>query len=328
MDYEVLASQLMRALRGRRSQQAFSRRLGYTANVLYLWEKGRRFPTAGAFFESAQRSRSDARAELNRFLGVELAAPPESSAGVAACLHVLGAGRSVVDLARSVQADRTTVARWLKGETQPRLPELLCWVATTTQRLLEFVAVYADPAELGATATLQRALQAQRELAYTFPWSHAVLRALETREYLRCRSHQPGVLARLVGIPVEEEQRCLKLLAAAGQITRRRGSWRVNKVMSVDTRLDAEKNRSVKRHWAAVGLTRLEHPATAASSALFSYNLFAVSQRDLERIRELHIEYFERVRTIVAACREPERVVLMNQQLIALDEATPADPRV
>ena len=43
---ELAARQLLRALRGKRSQVAFSRRLGYRGNPIADWEAGRRTPTA------------------------------------------------------------------------------------------------------------------------------------------------------------------------------------------------------------------------------------------------------------------------------------------
>ena len=46
MDYETLAKELIRALRGKRSQVALSRRLRYGSNVVRTWEAGRRFPSA------------------------------------------------------------------------------------------------------------------------------------------------------------------------------------------------------------------------------------------------------------------------------------------
>ena len=41
-DVELLSRDLMRALRGERSQPAFSRGLGFRSNAAYLWEHGRR----------------------------------------------------------------------------------------------------------------------------------------------------------------------------------------------------------------------------------------------------------------------------------------------
>ena len=316
MNYESLSSELVRALRGRRSQQAFSRRLGYSANVLYTWEKGRRFPAAGMFFSAAQRVNIALVGKLEGFLGAALHNDPTSPAGVAELLTCSSAKRSSAELARAVGAHRTTIARWLDARAQPRLPELLRWIEATTQRLLEFVSIFADPSELASTAAAVRALAAQRVLAYDVPWSHAILRAIETHAYQSAARPLPGVLAAMVGMKPELEPALLSQLAAAGQIARRRGRWAVKDVLTVDTGVDSEKNWQLKRHWAQVALDRMG--ASPVAGAFFSYNLFAISGEDLERIRQLHVEYFERVRNIIAGCKSSERIVLINQQLVPL----------
>lgn len=43
-------SELLRAVRGKRSQRLLSKRLGYASNVLYRWETGRAWPAAEDFF--------------------------------------------------------------------------------------------------------------------------------------------------------------------------------------------------------------------------------------------------------------------------------------
>ena len=88
-------------------------------------------------------------------------------------------------------------------------------------------------------------------------------------------------------------------------------------MLTVDTRPNEEENRRLKLHWAAVGLQRLQ--AGAPQGALFSYNLFPIDARGFERIRRLHLEYYERMREIVAESSTADRVVLMNMQLVPLD---------
>jgi len=62
--YEVMAAELLRALRGRRSQVAFSRRLGYRSNVAHTWETGKRWPTAAVTLRAARRVGVDLDAGL------------------------------------------------------------------------------------------------------------------------------------------------------------------------------------------------------------------------------------------------------------------------
>ncbi len=54
----VAASQFLRAVRGKRSQVAFARRLGYRANPITDWENGRRYPTAAEAMEAVIESAS------------------------------------------------------------------------------------------------------------------------------------------------------------------------------------------------------------------------------------------------------------------------------
>jgi transcriptional regulator with XRE-family HTH domain len=319
MDHEALASELIRALRGTRSQGAINRRLGRTSNVAHAWERGSRSPSASDFFKLARASKVDVPRVLSEFAGAASFVRGSFDArSTAAWLEALAHGRPHAELARSIERDRNTVARWLRGASEPKLPDLLRFVDVTTQRLLDFVASFVDPNVLPTLRATWVDLQRQRRLAYDLPWAHAVLRALELDVYRRLTVHEPGFIARLIGIGGALEQQCLDALARAGQIRKRRGKWTLTRVLAVDTRDDPEGNLRLKRHWAQVGAARLERAALPPSSQ-YSYNLFAISHAGLEEIRQAHLQYYERVRTIVAECEAATRLVLVNVQLLPLD---------
>lgn len=63
---EAAAQQFLRALRGKRSQRAFARRLGYRGNPMTDWEHGRRYPTAQEALRAAARVNIDVRAAFAR----------------------------------------------------------------------------------------------------------------------------------------------------------------------------------------------------------------------------------------------------------------------
>jgi transcriptional regulator with XRE-family HTH domain len=316
MDHDALSAELIRALRGRRSQGATNRRLGRSSNVSHAWEHGRRTPRASDFLKLARLAGVDVDAVLARF-----APAPEArrgARGLAAWLRALAGDRSQRELAAKVGRDRNTVARWLDGGTEPRLPDLLRLVDATTQRLLDFVAAFAEPSGLPSLREAHADLERQRHLAYELPWAHAVLRLLELHAYAELPEHVPGFIAARIGITLELETECLGALARAGQIYRRKGKWKVRRVLTVDTREDPAGNLRLKRHWSEVALGRIGEHAIGAGS-LFSYNLFAISDDGFEAIREAHLQYFERLRAIVTECRHPTRLVLANVQLVPLD---------
>jgi transcriptional regulator with XRE-family HTH domain len=318
-DYAKIASEFLRALRGRRSQAAFSRRLGYRTNVAYVWESGRAFPTAAKALGAARRVGIDLEVALRRFYK----APPAwfdttdiaSPSGVALLLEDLRGGTSLMDLARATGKSRFAVARWLRGDAEPRLPDFLLLIEKSSLRLLDWIACLIEPAALPSLARAWHELEARRRSAYDLPLTQAVLRTLELTDYHALGKHRPGWIAERIGISLEQERECLELLAQTGQIDLRRGRWRLREVTAVDTRRDAEAEHRVKHWWSLLALERLANP----DSGMLSYNVFAVSESDFARIRELQIAYFRQMRGIIAQSSPSERVVLASLSLVPLD---------
>ena len=321
MDFEVVARELLVALRGHRSQVAWSRRLGYRSNVAYAWESGNRSPTAAETLRAARRAGVDLPAAMERFYGrapawldgLDVASPE----GVARLLDDLRGSTSISDLARRSGLSRYSLSRWLSGQTQPRIGDFLCVVEAASVRLVDFVAILVDPAAVPSGAELWARVEARRKGAAEHPWTQAVLRALELEDYRRLPTHVPGWIANRLGLSPEEEARCLQFLLETGQLTWTGTHWQVE-TLAVDTRRHPEIGRRLKAHWARVAAERVE----ADAPGQFSYNVFAVSDADFERIRELHLAYFHALRAIVAASQPGERVAVANVQLFALDDAT------
>lgn len=309
----------MRALRGRRSQTAFSRRLGYRTNVAYTWESGRAAPTASVALAAASRVGISVHSAFEVFFQRTpdwlSAATAHEPTTVARLLDDLRGRTSLVELARLANRSRFQVARWLSGAAEPRLPDFLLLVEKSSLRLLDFIAAFVDPARLPSVARAWSELEAARRAAYDAPWTQAVLRALELTDYRALPKHERGFIARRIGIPLAEEQRCLQLLAKTGQIRLRRRLWEPRQVLAVDTRRDQAAEVGVKAWWAEVALARLR----AAQPGIFSYNVFAVSQSDFSRINDLYRAYFRQIRSIIAASEPSERVVLASMQLLPLD---------
>jgi hypothetical protein len=317
MDYEKLGKQLIVALRGQRSQTAFSKRLGYRSNVVGAWEAGRAWPTAARFFQVLERAGRKLLPVASFFradAATEAAAALKTPAGVAAALDNLRGAAATVDLARSAERSRFAVARWLKGEAEPRLPDLLRLIEAASLRLLDFLASFVDPSRLPSVAAVWHQLETARRAAHEMPWSHAVLRAVELEAYRKLPRHTPGAIAELLHISLEEEERCVELLLETGQLRRRGKRLVTGATLTVDTRGDPARSRRTTAWWSRVGLERLE----AAAPGTFSYNLFSVSRADLERIRELYRAFFRESRRIIAASEPAECVALLNVQLFEL----------
>jgi hypothetical protein len=321
VDVERLAADWLRALRGRRSQVAFSRRFGYRSNIAYRWEAARCFPSASGTLQMLAALGHDVGACLSSFYRtapVWLAEiDPCSVRGVARLLQDLRGDATLVELARRTGCSRFALNRWLRAKADPTLPEFLTLIEFTSRRVLDFVAAFTDPDGLPSARSAWRLLQGAREAAYDEPWSHAVLRALELDEYRALPAHQPGWIARRLGISEALEQSSLDVLLRSGQVQPSGGRYQPTQIQSVDTRSDPERARALRASWASVGVERLR----AGERGLLSYNLGMVSRSDLERIEQLQRAHYKKIVNIIAESAPGECVVLYSAQLLELKGA-------
>jgi transcriptional regulator with XRE-family HTH domain len=318
MDFGRLARELVRALRGSRSQAALSRRLKCRSNVIYAWESGSAFPSAARALTLARLVGVEPAIALERFYRRRpdwlTEFDPASRVGVARLLQDLKGRQPTVQIAARMGHNRYAVGRWLKGETEPRLPEFLALVEACSLRVLDFLAALVSLEALPALAREGQQLAAARRIAREAPWSHAVLRALELEAYAALPAHQPGWIAERIGLSAAEEERCLTLLESAGQISWQKDRWATQSVSTLDLRQDHEATLSLATWCATLGTERL----VSQGQGQFAFNVFAVSDEDAERLSELQRQYFAQLRSVIVDSRPARRVLVTNPQLFEL----------
>jgi len=320
-DYESIAVELIRQLRGRRSCAELSRRIGYRSNIVHRWEARQCWPTAARFIALHQRLRPNRRSWLERFFHVEPAwlgaRDPNSPEVIAEFLQQLRGKTPIVRIAELAQRNRYGVARWLSGTAEPKLPELLLLVDVAGRRLLDLLACFEDPARLPSVRAQWQRLQLAREAAYDRPWSHAVLRALELDGSARAPARQAAWIARRLAISVQDVDESLRLLAVTGQIRKTRRGFVALPAMMVDTSQDPRRALELKAAWTQTALERMRSGAAGS----FGYSLFAVSRADLQRLRNLHLEYVRAMQSVIADSAPNECVGLYCAQLLSLEAA-------
>lgn len=317
-DYESIAVELLRLLRGRRSCAELSRRAGYRSNIAHRWEARQCWPTAARFIGMHQRLRPNRRSWLERFFNVEpawLGARHASSPEVVAdFLQQLRGKTPIVRIAALSGRNRYGVARWFGGSAEPKLPELLMLVDVAGRRLLDLIACFEDPARMLSVRAQWQRLQLAREAAYDRPWSHAVLRALELQGSARTLPQQVAWIAQRLSIPADDVRDALRLLEATGQIRKTRRGFVALPAMMVDTSQDPKRALELKASWTQTALERMR----AGAPGSFGYSLFAVSRADLQRLRDLHLEYVRAMQSVIAGSTPNECVGLYCAQLLAL----------
>ena len=320
MDFERLASELLRALRGKRSQVAFSRRLGFKSNVAYAWESGRRFPTAAEAMRAATRCGHVLEDALLRYRQIHLGGRPlpdlEDPDEVAAFLRVLSGSAQIAELARRCGKNRHAVARWLSGETRVRLPDFLRFLQAVNRSALTFVDGFVSPAALPSAREQWERVQAMGSMLLDRPETLLVFVGLGLSTYRALPRHRVGWLSAQLGLSVAQERAALSALRDAGVIAWNGRRWRIDDASELDTRRYPQVVLDIKRFFAGLGMGRI-----GDEGEVFNYVLLSVEEHELEELYELQREVIGRIRAIAVRKRDSTRPVLVNLQIAPLDAA-------
>ncbi|MEQ1501372.1 MAG: helix-turn-helix transcriptional regulator [Myxococcota bacterium] len=313
---DEVAEQLLRALRGSRSQVAFSRRLGYRSNVAAKWESGRRFPTIGEVLRACERSGIDATAALARFhppAAVEL--DPAAPDAMGRWLRALAGSASAADLARRSGLSRHQVGRLLRGEAHGHLPEWLAVVEAATGRVVDLVAELVDLDRVPALHEVIARRRATERWVVRHPWGPAVLAVLETRPGGWRVADAVRAVADGLGLDEVAARSELDAAVAAGAIDAGRGTLAARPSVSLSVAPSPDELAAMRAHWASVSAARAGEPAP---DDVLSFNVFAVSDADLARIRDLQRAFFREVRSVVASSGPSETAAVLVVHTFAL----------
>lgn len=304
------AREILRSVRGSRSQVAFSRRLGYRSNVAADWEGGHRAPTAEELLRAMARVGIDVEAGFRAFHGGSAARLAE---GLPAWLDHLRGHTPQHEVARRSGASRHQVRRWLTGEARPRVPAFLRLLHALTGRAPDWVASLLPIGQVPSLhAPWQRARDAAR-LAYDEPWSSAVRLLLATDAYRA--DPTDAFVADALGLHAEQLRPIVASLLGSGLVRRVRGSLRPGEAFTADAQASSDDTRRLKHHWASVAASRLDRPQP---NDLVSLNLVALSRADLARVHDLQRAYFRELRALVAASEPEETAALVLMHVLEL----------
>lgn len=311
----TIAARLIREIRGGTTQLAASRALGFRSNIVYLWETERREAPAWVLFALLKRTRLNLIAALTSFLRycpawLTKAAINAPEGLVVDFFHELTHDVPAAQIARDFGVSRFVVQRWLRGQVAPPLPQLLQAIVLYTQRLEEFLGVFA-PGLAPTPPPLVQALASERQ-------AELVLRAVELDDYRALPHHRNGWLAARLGLAGDEERRILEQLFQRGALTWDGAKYHSSSG-STEVGTDPSVLLQVKRHWLTVAAQRIGQ----TDDSLFSYRIFTVSEQAWRRVLNLHTAYYRELCKLVKDDAGGDLVGVVSVNSFRIDRPPP-----
>jgi DNA-binding transcriptional regulator YiaG len=311
--YLRAAGELVRAVRGRRSQVALSRRLGYRGNPVTDWEAGRSQPDTVEVLHAAQLGRLPLTAAFEKLRSEALPRTSDGRVDLPRWLDGMRGSSSIAAVAQRLGRSRHCVRRWLSGESRIKLADFLELLDSVTGRAHDWVAALVPIERVPALLEQHTRASRAHSLALELPWTEAILRVLETSAYRGDARRSEALIAAWLGIPVASVEAALARLCEAGVLTRERGRYVAARELSIDTRSTPEAGRQLRRHWLSAVLDRARSPHPSDWAA---YNVMSLSRADLEHVRERLKASYRELRSVVSASTPAEEVALVLIQLV------------
>lgn len=175
IDFDLIARELLTAIRGRLSTSRLSQRLGFRYNQVARWESGAKIILWKEFCKLAKVL----NLPLARALEINYIYSHKNFANGSAILNDLKGDKTVTDFAKALQRDRLVVSRWLKGETELPLAEFLRALHLVHNNAGEFLNAIVPLTKIPhAEVHLEPHLR-ERRLLVDSPWIGALLGCLD-----------------------------------------------------------------------------------------------------------------------------------------------------
>lgn len=317
--YDRVAKQLLRALRGGRSQSGVSRRLGFRSNVAAKWEAGQRMPSASAVLTFGRRLGKDPYPALCRFAPKARAALGSSTRpALAAWLSVLKGSQQVGAVAERSGLSRYSVGRILAGKTEPRLPQFLALLDALTGRVEDLLDAWVGIEQVPELSARFRRSRAAREALFERPLCLAVMCLLDTTSLDLPLTAQRERIARTLQVDLGEVDACLGTLEGGGVIRLNDDRYELSGSLTIDAQSTPEEERAARSFWTGMAHERSKTPD---SGDVCSYNVFSISRADYGKLEQLQRDFYRGARALVAASEPTDVAGLLVVQLVAWDPA-------
>jgi|GEM_PF-3467194 len=226
LNFKALIKELLKRLRGERSQEVLNRKFGFTFNQIYRWESG---VTKMSWNEFTQ---------FCHYLDIPLekittslitGLPEEAPISSPNLIRQLLGNMGIEKFATRYKLSRKAVSKWLSGDSTPNLEQVLFLFHNHAGQLVKWLDKLVGSEHLPSMKQTILRLRIREAVTYKYPEVSLILNYLQTKPFLTQTHYRPGALAKKFGLTVEQEEEIMQGLLQSGTIVPHKESFRVGR---------------------------------------------------------------------------------------------------
>jgi transcriptional regulator with XRE-family HTH domain len=329
-DFADIKKQFLITLRGNKSQNWMSQRLGYTYNQYGKWESNFKKLNWADFSEICNLRKVQLHTELNRIYNVTL--PNKVLFGgvlLSTILDNFFSGKAD-KLAKFLKVSQATLRRWLQNKQDIPVETIFHALAHRPQLFLLFIyslRVIKIPEKFEQSLNMYLEIYSAESL---FPYISGIHAFINTDEYQLSKSHSDEKISSKLGLTEAQVKKGIELLLKNQAIKLENNKYRLN-LSGIEQKgiPNSDLIRSI-RYWNYKSLCHLERKAknevSTSARSLSGYRVVAVSKDLSNKVASKLAEtYSEIARMISEDDSQPEVVRVLTLNFFDLADAPNVD---
>lgn len=303
LDYDLLAQQLIRAMRGDKSQEWLNKRLATNSNVIHRWEKGHSKASWEDFVSLCQVLKIDLQKQMLSYFRYQ-----ESLEDTVSILSHLFSNKKLNDIAETSGIKISKLRRLMSAQTSLSLNDFLQVIFSFDD--MESMAFVFD-ISVNASIPLLDELNSKRlnitRLYFDNPNIGLLLICLELPGYRKLSFHQDSFLAKASGLSIKEINELIKQSEENDLITLQDGLYVAGSIRFSD-RGTSKEMLGTRKFWLNRSIDNMQ-----CKTNLDAYGsiVFNTSQKARKEIIGLYLRFFEDFKKAVAEDTENDKVPLV-----------------
>jgi hypothetical protein len=314
MDIKGVQKQILRSVRGERSQSQVSGRMGFKFNIVHRWESGKVKVAWADFVKYCHACKVDLKKALATAI-LYKGAPDRADLIIA---RMIGK-RDIGGAAKALGVSRFVLADWLNETRSPSLEQLL-QIINKLHLLGDFTSALVDIDSVPSLTAPHRARVQRLKSSRQNPFLFATELCFELADYKK-HPHKEGFVARKLGIPIVVERALIAELKKNDAIELKDGRYVSKESLTVSTSGDFATHKQMMDHWSRRGLEQMAKLKEPAEDQSFNFFLFSLSKQAYLKAAEAQKEFLFKIRDYILEDKaDPEDVAVLSLQLFKLGE--------
>lgn len=260
LPYDVLQTEVLRALRGERSSREMSAFLGFSFDQYGRWERGDVRLRWSAFEKVCQACSIDLRSAFFQTYGF-LPAALETERFARDLFQQIGGPLAHRELAERLCVDSERVDRWVYGRTEMTFPEVChALYQFTGQGFFSWLSNAVPIAQLPSVIPFAAQGESERSVYLSFPYAAGLEAAVQLEAYKKLPRHDSNWMAEVTGLAVEVVDRMLPILESVQRLKRVGDKYEVNPSFVNVQGGSREGLARLTRYWTEQALRRFQTP--------------------------------------------------------------------